>query len=299
MGTQFWWFYDVLAAAAILLCVFISGKKGLVKSLTSFAGYLVAAVMAISISSGLGTALHDGIVRGENAKKLNKTLEYTKFVSEVSTYLSTEYNRNVRTEQLLKIYKSDKPFNKQIYNYINNINVAKATGEKEFLETIRNCYADFTKKIVDSELSSFAAETAARKILDDPESFNELIPLLLNDETKMPAAQYIADNYTADAYIEVIRLITLLSILAAVIAVSLLLTKGFGNEYHHSDLPLSSHATGAFVGVLKGVVAVFAIAVVVRLNVILGNDNMLFFNFDAIKDTYIFKYFYEFVVNKL
>lgn len=299
MGTQFWWFYDVLAAAAILLCVFISGKKGLVKSLTSFAGYLVAAVMAISISSGLGTALHDGIVRGENAKKLNKTLEYTKFVSEVSTYLSTEYNRNVRTEQLLKIYKSDKPFNKQIYNYINNINVAKATGEKEFLETIRNCYADFTKKIVDSELSSFAAETAARKILDDPESFNELIPLLLNDETKMPAAQYIADNYTADAYIEVIRLITLLSILAAVIAVSLLLTKGFGNEYHHSDLPLSSHAAGAFVGVLKGVVAVFAIAVVVRLNVILGNDNMLFFNFDAIKDTYIFKYFYEFVVNKL
>lgn len=299
MGTQFWWFYDVLAAAAILLCVFISGKKGLVKSLTSFAGYLVAAVMAISISSGLGTALHDGIVRGENAKKLNKTLEYTKFVSEVSTYLSTEYNRNVRTEQLLKIYKSDKPFNKQIYNYINNINVAKATGEKEFLETIRNCYADFTKKIVDSELSSFAAETAARKILDDPESFNELIPLLLNDETKMPAAQYIAENYTADAYIEVIRLITLLSILAAVIAVSLLLTKGFGNEYHHSDLPLSSHAAGAFVGVLKGVVAVFAIAVVVRLNVILGNDNMLFFNFDAIKDTYIFKYFYEFVVNKL
>lgn len=299
MGTQFWWFYDVLAAAAILLCVFISGKKGLVKSLTSFAGYLVAAVMAISISSGLGTALHDGIVRGENAKKLNKTLEYTKFVSEVSTYLSTEYNRNVRTEQLLKIYKSDKPFNKQIYNYINNINVAKATGEKEFLETIRNCYADFTKKIVDSELSSFAAETAARKILDDPESFNELIPLLLNDETKMPAAQYIAENYTADAYIEVIRLITLLSILVAVIAVSLLLTKGFGNEYHHSDLPLSSHAAGAFVGVLKGVVAVFAIAVVVRLNVILGNDNMLFFNFDAIKDTYIFKYFYEFVVNKL
>lgn len=299
MGTQFWWFYDVLAAAAILLCVFISGKKGLVKSLTSFAGYLVAAIMAISISSGLGTALHDGIVRGENAKKLNKTLEYTKFVSEVSTYLSTEYNRNVRTEQLLKIYKSDKPFNKQIYNYINNINVVKATEEKEFLETIRNCYADFTQKIVDSELSSFAAETAARKILDDPESFNELIPLLLNDETKMPAAQYITENYTADAYIEVIRLITLLSILVAVIAVSLLLTKGFGNEYHHSDLPLASHAAGAFVGVLKGVVAVFAIAVVVRLNVILGNDNMLFFNFDAIKDTYIFKYFYEFVVNKL
>lgn len=265
----------------------------------SFVGYLVAAVMAVSISGGLGTSIHDDIVRGENAKKLNKTLEYTKFVSEVSTYLSTEYNRNVRTENLLKIYKSDKPFNKQIYNYINNINVAKATEEKEFLETIRNCYADFTRKIVDSELSSFAAETAARKILDDPESFNEIIPLLLNDETKMPAAQYIAENYTADAYIEVIRLITLLSILVTVIAVSLLLTKGFGNEYHHSDLPLASHAAGAFIGVLKGVVAVFAIAVVVRLNVILGNDNMLFFNFDAIENTYIFKYFYNLVTDHL
>lgn len=299
MGTQFWWFYDALAAAAILLCIFISGKKGVVKSLMSFAGYFIAAIMAISISGGLGTALHDGIVRGENVKKLDKTLESTKLVSEVSAYLGTEFNRNVRTDNLLKIYKSDKPFEKQIYNYINNINIVKATEEKEFLETLHNCYADITKKIVDSELSSFAAETAAKKVLDEPESFNELIPLLLDDETKTPAAQYIAENYTADAYIEVIRLITLLSILVAVIAVSLLLTKGLGNEYHHSDLPLASHAAGALVGVLKGVIAVFAIAVVVRLNVILGNDNMLFFNFDAIKDTYVFKYFYEFVVNKL
>lgn len=299
MGSQFWWFYDAVAAAVILLYIFISGKKGLVKSLMSFVGYLIAAVMAVSISGGLGTAIYDDIVRGENAKKLNKTLEYTKFVSDVSTYLSTEYNRNVRTENLLKIYKSDKPFNKQIYNYINNINVAKATEEKEFLETIRNCYADFTRKIVDSELSSFAAETAARKILDDPESFNEIIPLLLNDETKMPAAQYIAENYTADAYIEVIRLITLLSILVTVIAVSLLLTKSLGNDYHRQQQALASHAAGALVGVLKGMIAVFAIAVVVRLNVILGNDNMLFFNFDAIEDTYIFKYFYNLVTDHL
>lgn len=27
MGSQFWWFYDAVAAAVILLYVFISGKK--------------------------------------------------------------------------------------------------------------------------------------------------------------------------------------------------------------------------------------------------------------------------------
>lgn len=298
MGSQFWWFYDALAAAVILLYIFISGKKGLVRSLLSFAGYIIAAVMAVSISGGLGKSIHDGIIKTENVKKLNKTLDSTKLVSEVSNYLSAEYNRNVRTENLLKIYKSDQPFDKQIYTYINNINVSKAASEKEFLETLHMCYADITKNIVGTELSSFAAETAAKEVLAAPESFNELIPLLLDDETKTPAAKYIAENYTSAAYTEVIRLITLLGILFAVIAISLLLTKSLGSE-HHGEQSLASHAAGSLVGVLKGVIAVFAIAVTVRLYVILGNDNMLFFNFDAIENTYIFKYFYNLVTNHL
>ena len=41
----------------------------------------------------------------------------------------------------------------------------------------------------------------------------------------------------------------------------------------------------------------FAIAVIVRLNVVLGSNKMLFFNHEAIDNTYVFKYVYEFVRN--
>jgi hypothetical protein len=40
---------------------------------------------------------------------------------------------------------------------------------------------------------------------------------------------------------------------------------------------------------------VFLIAVMVRLYVVFGSNKMLFFNHEAIDNTYIFKYVYDFV----
>ena len=297
MDTQFWWFYDALAAAVILLVVILSARKGLVKSLMSFAGFLIAAVIAVSLSGGLGKAMQDGMIQSENAQKISKNIENYKLENEVSLYLGTEFNRNVRTDSLKKIYESGKPFDEQIYRYVNNINGLKAAEKNEFYEVLHRCYADLTKDIVSTELNTFAAESAAKKVLENPESFNELIPLLRNDETKTPAGKFIAEHYTADAYTEMLSLVCLIAILIGVAAFTILLTKGLGNESVASQ-SLASHAAGALVGILKGAVVVFAIAVCVRLNVILGNDRMMFFNHASIDKTYVFKYFYDFVVNK-
>lgn len=298
MDTQFWWFYDALAAAVILLFVILSARKGLVKSLMSFAGFLIAAVLAVSLSGGLGKSMQDGMIQGENAKKISKNIDNYKLENEVSLYLGAEFNRNVRTDSLKKIYESGKPFDEQIYRYINNINGKKAAEEKEFYEILHRCYAELTKDIVSSELSTFAAESAAKKVLENPKSFNELIPLLRDDETKTPAGKFIAEHYTADAYTEMLSLVCLIAIIIGVAALTILLTKSLGNEFGTTSQSLASHAAGALVGILKGAIVVFAAAAVVRLNVILGNDSMMFFNHASIDKTYVFKYFYDFVLDK-
>lgn len=297
MDAGFWWFYDAAAAVVVLLVMILSARKGGMKSFMSMAGFVLAAVIAVSLSGGLGSSMQDGMIQSENAKKISKDIENYKFENEVSLYLSAELNRNVRTENLRKIYESDKPFDEQIYRYVNNINGKKAAEEKEFYEILHRCYSDLTRNIVSNELSMFAAESAAKAILENPESFNELIPLLMDDETKTPAGKFIAENYTADAYSELLSLVCLIAILIGIAAFSLLLIKGMGND-SYARVSLASHAAGALAGIIKGAVVVFAIAVCVRLNVILGNDSMMFFNHEAIDNTYVFKYFYNFVVDK-
>lgn len=297
MDAQFWWFYDAVAAVVVLLLMIFAAKKGAVKSLMSLAGFLIAAVIAVSISGGLGTSMQQSMIQNENAKKISKNLDNYRFENEVSLYLSTEFNRNVRADNLKKIYESDKPYGEQIYKYINNINGKKVAGEEAFYAILNRCYADLTRDIVSEELNEYAAETAAREVLENPESFNELIPLLMDRETKTPVGNFIAENYTADAYAEILSLVCLIAILIGIAALSFLLTKGLGNDSYERQ-SLVSHAVGAIAGIFKGAIVVFAIAVCVRLNVILGNDSMMFFNHEAIDKTYVFKYFYDFVVDK-
>ena len=59
---------------------------------------------------------------------------------------------------------------------------------------------------------------------------------------------------------------------------------------------LVSNIVGGVLGIIKGGIIVFVIAAMVRLSVILGNDEMLFFNFDAIDKTIIFKHLYQIVL---
>ena len=63
MGTKFWWFYDVIAIAAVLICIFISGKKGAIKSIVNLGGYCLVLVIAFSLSGGLSERLYKDNVR--------------------------------------------------------------------------------------------------------------------------------------------------------------------------------------------------------------------------------------------
>ena len=80
MGAQFWWFYDVIVAAAVLVCMFITIKKGIMKASVSFVGFALSIAIAFSLSSSLSSSLYSTAVRSSNVKKLNQTLENTDFV---------------------------------------------------------------------------------------------------------------------------------------------------------------------------------------------------------------------------
>ena len=61
MGEQFWWFYDVIAAAAVAVCAFLAGRKGPVKSMVTFVGCIIALFVGISAGSGISKPLYSNI----------------------------------------------------------------------------------------------------------------------------------------------------------------------------------------------------------------------------------------------
>ncbi len=286
----------MLTAAAILVSVYIAGVKGAMKAFSTFIAYLVAFVMALSISASVSDSLSGKTIKSSNSKKISKTLESYKFVDKLAERISgLEYNIRVDGSQLDKIFNSGKDFDTEIYTLMNHRQGRNIGDTQEvFAEKLHGCYSGLIRDIVAEELSEYAAEVAAKEVLKDPALFNNLIPLLIDKEDRTPAADFIAEHYTKPAYRTVTWLILAL-ILFAILMVVMLLVINYviGNGYHEQGIP--SHVGGALIGIPKGIILAFAIAVGVRLLVVLGSDEMLFFNFKAVDKTYIFKYLYNYV----
>lgn len=301
MGSQFWWFYDVLAAAAILVMVYLSGRRGIFKSMLRLAGYFLAFVLAFTISGSVAKGIYKNGVRNSNIKKMDQVILATDFISEVQAHLEDEFDFSgeISYDRLEKIYKEKSTlgysFDEQMYQYISGIYVNKIGEEKPFYHKLHKCYADIISGIVTEEMVAYAGETAYKTIMEKPEMMNDLIPMLLDEEKSNNAAEYIADSCTAKPYRSIIRLISFMAILVTIIAVTVLLvhttfkTAGFQS--------LGSHIAGGVTGILLGAVIVVLIAACVRLNVICGEDKMLFFNNEAVNKTYLFRHFYSFITS--
>lgn len=295
MGSQFWWFYDIIAAAIILICIFISAKKGALKSAIYTMCYGIAIAIAFGISTSAANSLYTNTMRSSNIRKIDKELKSDTFTLKYASYLeSLGYNIRPSEERLTEIFgKPDSDYDEALVRYINNVNGRKLMEEDVALEAVREGYAVIIRDIVSQSMSKFISETAANEVRRDSSGMKELIPLITDKEDRTPAAKFIADNYTAPAFVTIYKLagfiilFILLGLLMFFIAQSIIREKEASGT--------ATRILGGLIGIVMGCVFVFTAAAVVRLWAILGSNEMLFFNNDVIDRSLIFKYFYSFI----
>lgn len=296
METQFWWIYDVIAVAAILVCVYLSGKKGLFRSAVMLISCIVGVAAAVPMSGAVSESLYKTAVRDTNINKLNKLL----MESEISSCLGNAlenmgYSVIVNTEKLDDILESEKDIDEQLYKYMNNINGKVVDNEENFKTNLNNCYAEVMNKLISGDFGKYAVETASRKIRNGETDFGNLMKNIKSGEHLKEAARIISDDYIADAYRNIIRLITCLVLFAIIFVIGLLTAKSLTGSREEISQNIGSHIAGSICGLFTGIAIVFIIAVAIRLYVVMGNNAMLFFNNKSIDKTYIFRYAYDIV----
>ena len=295
MGVQFWWFYDVIAAAAILVCVFLAVKKRLMKSAVTLTGFILAAIIAFSASAPVAGTVYGQTVRSSNLKKLDLSFESVDFIEDLSSYIETlGYEVRVDRKQLKQAFFDEKDPEKKIYTYINNINNKKADEEGIFYNKLHEGYAAVISKYVLKKTNEYCAEYTAEYIRKHPTKAFEFAKLLDDQDTKRPASKYASDNFLKKPYVTQIRIIVLLVLFVA----GALIAIAIGASTARYSAPIEgfvANTISGIIGIAMGVIIVAAIAAMIRLYVIMGSNKMLFFNHEAIESTYVFKYFYELI----
>ena len=297
MGSEFWWFYDVIALAAVLICVFISGKKGWIRALVSLVSYALALIIAFAVSGSIAEGIYNSSISGSNTSKIQKCLNNEAFIQETDNYLENlSYFINADQGKITKIFEKGEDVDGELVKYINNVNGKKAAEDQILYDEVHEGFRKVLSSLLSKELSKYAAESAGQKLKDNPELMDELAPLLCDKESMRDAAKYISENLTADAYKDIVRLVSFIILFAIVFVATLFLIKAMTKDADADGI--GSHVAGGFIGIFKGGVIIFVIAVMIRLYVILGSNEMLFFNHEAIDKSILFKYFYEFASKK-
>ncbi|MBP3380067.1 MAG: hypothetical protein J6K77_04320 [Ruminococcus sp.] len=295
MGSQFWWFYDVLAVAIILVCAFIWGKKGAMKGVFAAVGGLLSVMLAFGISGAVSDGLRQIAVKSGDVRKLEQRLSPDTFSDEMAVYLENMgYSIRVDRKKLGEILdRTDVQYDEAIAKYVNNVNSSRLEEDSQVLvEKVHEGYAVVIGEIVGESLSKFAAETAADEVRKNPGMMQELIPLL-RQEVSAKAADYIGENCTAPAYRTMFRLASFAVLLLVFwLALTAIIRSFAGNRDGGSAAGALNHIIGAISGAVAGAFVVLAAAAAVRLSAVLGSDEMLFFNNHVVEKSFVFRFFY-------
>lgn len=298
MGTQFWWFYDVIAGAILLISIFAGSKSGVKKSVFYFAAALISVVVAMLMSDTISENLCKGPISSSNSRKIENEIDTDTFVAEYIEELEDMgYSIRIDASKFEKALKKEGDINGNVADYINDINGHNVDKRDVVIEKVRESFGIVISDTVSRTIGRYAAITAAKTIKEDTESMQELIPLLLADEENMfPAAGVIADKYVSPAYKVIGKLVAFLIVFALLFLIIMVSLNAFYGDRKAEPVGMASHITGGIFGILTAVPLIFAAAVCVRLWAVMGNDEMLFFNNAAVDKTYVFRYFYEFLM---
>ncbi|MDE6784917.1 MAG: hypothetical protein K2J26_06060 [Ruminococcus sp.] len=297
MGTQFWWFYDAVTGAVLLVCIFLGAKKGALKSVFSAAACCIAVFAAYAVSGAVSESMHNGMLLKGSVSKIERTISSDTFLSKLSSHLENMgYSLKIDRNKLGNILSEEQQYDEAIVHYINNVNARRLEDDESILlEKLHECYGEVIEEIItDASMSKFVAETAADEIRRDSSGIQELIPMFRFDESVTPAAKFIAEKYTSPAYRIIFRLISFIILFLVLSLLIICSINAFMSNREENALNAFSHIIGGILGILTAASVVFTIAAAVRLWAVMGNNEMIFFNNEAVGKTYVFRYFYDF-----
>ena len=299
MKEELWWLYDIIALVAVILCCWISARKGIFRSAIVLIGGIVGITLAFPVSETVAKNVYKTIIRDNNVKTLDKSLGDV----EISEYLGKSlenmgYTVIVSNEKLNDILDSDGDIDTQIYKYLNNINGKKVDNEENFRDNLYGAYAETLSDIFSKDISVYAMKTAENKIRTGKTDAGNLMQMMRDGKNRKDVAEIIADDYINDAYIKVIRLIAFVILYAFMLIIGILTANSLSGGMRDVDVGTGSKIGGGICGFFTGVTVIFVISAMVKLYIVMGSNQELFFDNNAIDKTYIFRYAYN-IADKL
>ncbi len=272
MGTQFWWFYDVLTISTAVGIIYAAVVKGFNKLVLSLISVVLAFVIAFFASTPLSQWAYGAI-----------------------------YEENLR-QSIQPVF--DEPLYELAVGYVQQSTLPDAPAEVDAA-----LLADTAAAIASGEESpAWFAEGFGRTLEAlvkkevawyDAPSFSEnaealaAIVTYVEEGDSAGAAHAIEHTYLKSAYLQMLRLATFLLLEIVVWILFAVIGKMAGNLEEQMHMLKGDKILAVPVGLLQAASVLIALTVVIRLVILWTDGQMLLFNEETVAETKLFQLLYN------
>lgn len=295
MGSQFWWFYDVLAVAVILLVIYANAKRGFKKNFLVMIGYILSAVVASVASAMLAEPVYSGVIRESNL---------TAFEQVLTEYDGTEAIRDALDEQRygaqfdnkkIDVYLSPakEDFEDGLYRYVNQTCDYTVTTPTEFRNILRGAFIESFGGLIAEQMPLYARLSLEEQLADNNALYVQTMQQIYGESgSRRQIASYLEDTYVKDDCIQIVNAFLFIAIFCCLMSIIAVIAKKMESRFYFNIYPFVDRVAGGLLGILEALMLLCLLCMFLRLLFVTASDTMLVLNEETILRSSLFRYVY-------
>lgn len=295
MGTNFWWIYDILAAAIVVLSIYSCAKKGFSKIIVIVIGCVVSIFLASFVSQKSSQFIYDKFIKKTSIEAVEEAIEeYDPAVSVREVIEDQGYGAVLEDSKVKKILESDDSM-ERLYEYANQAAGDVVDTHENFKKTLTAGFTELFSKQLGVKLPPYVTHELTEKLSGNEKLFIETTEMLLKSPDDVP--EYIEENYIRKPALRLIKaFVFIISYFIFMTLIRALIYKTFRfgllNGYDRLD-----KFAGGLLGVVQAGAMLIVMAVIVKIMIHVAESEGSFISYETVEKTKLFRYVFDKVSN--
>lgn len=296
MGSQFWWFYDILAVALTLFIIYLNAKRGFKKNFLIIIGYVLSVVVTSVTSAMLAEPVYTGLIRESNLYAFDQVLSDYDGTAVIQNALDKQEYGAKFDEKKIDIYLSPAKadFEDELYRYVNQTCDYTVTTPTEFRNILRGAFIESFGSLMAKQMPLYARLSLEDKLADNDTLYVETMQHIYGETGSMrQITTYLEDTYVKDDCIRIINSFLFVAIFCCLMSLIAVLAKKLEPRIYFNIYPVVDHTAGGLLGILEALMLLCLLCIFLRLLFVTASDTMLVLNEETILKSRLFRYIYQ------
>ncbi len=286
MGTQFWWFYDVLLLCVVGGTLYAAITRGFNKEIFRLVGFAAAIILGVWGSGLFQNSVYESLFRESVTASIHDVLS------------DEEWQVFDNAAEALALSDAEAPQDAEAF-HVEQARVGKclenADSEVSYPDWFIKPVCDVIESAISVHQKPHTEQHLSELYANDTAGLYTLLDQINSKDTEAAAASLEQVLYRP-SYLHIVRIAIFLLIQVIVLIICVIISVMAGNLEQQMHIRKGNHVLAIPIGLLETACLIINLTALIQLMILLSDGQMLLINTETIDKTILFKYIYHFIL---